>query len=271
MSIARNHFVLGAVLVFIAGLLPAAVATTGQTQTPPTQQPGPQQAGGEDHQASILGIEIGMTPQQVMERLGRTADGAKDEKDEIVLRWKLPGGDVLQVNLRRSNERVSFLGLHYAKPRPATDLWLVPLSSPTAQAYVNRNPHQAESARTNTGAPAADTSASSAAIPGATPASSAGGVQLPVDPIAPNPYEHKDPGRLTARDPRLRTDYKTSETRDKMRTVWVREEKSPAGYRVEVSFLSGDRKQYGDRFEEYVDYKYVSVGKEDLKKFDEIK
>ncbi|MBI3664239.1 MAG: hypothetical protein HY234_14470 [Acidobacteria bacterium] len=267
MSITRNRFVPGVLFLFVVGLLPTAVTTTGQTQTPPAQQP----ANDEDHKASILGIEIGMTPRQVMDRLGRPADSARDEKDEILLLWKLPGGDALQVKLRRGNERVAFLGLRYAKPRSATDLWLAPLSSPTAQANINRNPHQADSARTNTGAPAVDTSASSAATPGATPASRTGGVQLPIDPLAPNPYEHKDPGRLTARDPRLRTDYKATETSDQLRTVWLRQEKSPAGYGVDISFLSGDRKHYGSRFEEYIEYKYVSVAREDVKKFDQLK
>ena len=74
---------------------------------------------------------------------------------------------------------------------------------------------------------------------------------------------------LTAADPRLRRDYKATQTEDKLRTVWTRTEKAPAGYDVEVSFLSSSRRQAGDRYEEHIEYKYVIVSKTELKKFDE--
>ncbi len=74
---------------------------------------------------------------------------------------------------------------------------------------------------------------------------------------------------LSARDPRLRVDYQASETTDKERTAWVREEKSPQGYRIEVSFLSAHKKRLGERFESEIDFKYVSVNRNDLKKFDQ--
>ncbi len=73
---------------------------------------------------------------------------------------------------------------------------------------------------------------------------------------------------LTAADPRLRRDYKATETEDKLRTVWTRREKAAMGYEVEISFLSASRKQLGDRYEEYIEYKYVTVPKDELKKFD---
>jgi len=73
---------------------------------------------------------------------------------------------------------------------------------------------------------------------------------------------------LTAADPRLRRDYKATETEDKLRTVWTRREKAAMGYEVEISFLSASRKQLGDRYEEYVEYKYVTVPKDEMKKFD---
>jgi len=73
---------------------------------------------------------------------------------------------------------------------------------------------------------------------------------------------------LTAADPRLRRDYKATETEDKLRTVWTRREKAAMGYEVEISFLSASRKQLGDRYEEYIEYKYVTVPKDEMKKFD---
>lgn len=75
---------------------------------------------------------------------------------------------------------------------------------------------------------------------------------------------------LTAADPRLRRDYKATETEDKLRTVWTRREKTGGGYEVEISFLSSSRRQFGERFEENVEYKYVTVPKDELKKFDDV-
>ncbi len=165
-------------------------------------------SAAEDHELSILGIKLGMNPQETVDRTGgRMPDGRQDEKDVVKLVWKLEGGNVLQVHFRK--ERVVHIGLQYKNPRPTTNFWLAPLSSP---------------------------------------ASSSG---------------------LTASDPRLRRDYQATETRDKERAVWVRQEKSPAGYRVDIQFLSGARKQYGERFWEYVEFKYVSVAKDDLKKFEQ--
>lgn len=175
------------------------------TQAEPTKS----NEQAEDHQASIHGIRIGMTTEQVLERMGgRMPDVRKDEKDEIIVYWKLEGGSVLQVNFRQENY-VSHIALQYKPPRPTNDFWLAPLKS-----------------------------AGSASA-------------------------------LSARDPRLRVDYQASETTDKERTAWVREEKSPAGYRIEVSFLSAARKRLGERFETEVDFKYVSVNRNDLKKFDQ--
>jgi len=37
---------------------------------------------------------------------------------------------------------------------------------------------------------------------------------------------------------------------------------------VDISFLSTSRQQLGDRHEEYVEYKYVTVPKDEMKKFD---
>jgi hypothetical protein len=163
------------------------------------------QSADEDHKTSIQGIEIGMNAQQVLDRLGRMPDGRKDEKGEIIVYWKLEGGNALQVTLRK--EAVSHLALQYRPPRATSELWLQPLYS------------------------------------------------------APS-------GELTARDPRLRVDYKPTETSDKLCTAWRRREKTADGYSVEIQFLSASRKDRGDRFEEYVEYKYVTVPKDELKKFD---
>lgn len=166
------------------------------------------QSAQEDHKLSIRGIELGMTAQEVVEHLGgRMPDGRRDEKEAVLLFWKLKDETLLQVTFRK--DRVSHLALQYKKPHPTTDLWLVPLSTP----------------------------------------------------------EHRTP--LTAPDPRWRRDYKVTETSDKMRNVWTRQEKVPAGYRVEIQFLSASRNQFGGRFWEYVEFKYVTVVKDDLKKFDQ--
>jgi hypothetical protein len=165
------------------------------------------QAADEDHKPTIHGIAAGMTAQDVLDHLsGRMPDGRKEGKGNTILTWKLEDGNILLVTFR--GENISELRLLYKKPRPTTDLWLVPLSTP----------------------------ASSTA--------------------------------LTAADPRLRREYKATETEDKLRTVWTRREKAASGYEVEISFLSTSRQQLGDRHEEYVEYKYVTVPREEMKKFD---
>ncbi len=165
------------------------------------------QASDEDHKPTIHGIATGMTAQDVLDHLGgRMPDGRKEEKGATILTWKPEDGNILLVTFR--GENISELRLMYKKPRPTTDLWLVPLSTP----------------------------ASSTA--------------------------------LTAADPRLRREYKATETEDRLRTVWTRREKTANGYEVDISFLSTSRQQLGDRHEEYVEYKYVTVPKDEMKKFD---
>ena len=159
----------------------------------------------QDHKAAAEGIEIGMNAQQVFDRLGRMPDARKDEKDEVVVSWKLKDASVLQLRFRK--EHVSHIALQYHQPRPTEELWLQSLHS----------------------GPSHD---------------------------------------MTGRDPRLRIDYKATETGDKLRTVWTRQEKSAGGYNVEIQFLSTSRKARGDRFEDYVEFKYVTVVKEDIKKFE---
>lgn len=165
----------------------------------------PAQSTEQDHKAAIRGIEIGMNVQQVFDQLGRMPDARKDEKDEVVVSWKLKDAGVLQLRFRK--EHVSHIALQYTQPRTTEDLWLQTLHS----------------------GPSHD---------------------------------------LTGRDPRLRIDYKATETEDKLRTVWTRQERAPGGYNVEVQFLSTSRKARGDRYEDYVEFKYVTVARDDIKKFE---
>jgi len=72
---------------------------------------------------------------------------------------------------------------------------------------------------------------------------------------------------LTGKDTRLRRDYKVTQTNDRERTVWEREEKAP-GYSVQVGFISTDRKKQGSNFEDWIQFKFVQVRAEDVKAFD---
>src|SRR5260370_35628050 len=85
----------------------------------------------EDHKPTIHGIATGMTAQDVLDHLGgRMPDGRKEEKGATILTWKLEDGNILLVTFR--GENISELRLMYKKPRPTTDLWLVPLSTPAS-------------------------------------------------------------------------------------------------------------------------------------------
>ena len=160
----------------------------------------------QDHKAAVEGVEIGMNAQQVFDQLKRMPDARKDEKDEIILTWKLKDASVLQLKFRK--EHVSHIALQYHQPRPTEELWL--------QQTLHSGPSH----------------------------------------------------DLTGRDPRLRIDYRATETKDKLRTVWTRQEKAAGGYTVEVQFLSTSRMVRGDRFEDYVEFKYVTVVKDDIKRFE---
>lgn len=84
----------------------------------------------EDHRLSILGLQLGMTAQDAGDRLKRPADAANDQKDHTILTWKLAEGNLLRVDFWR--DHIAALRLVYKHPRPTTDLWLVPLSSPAS-------------------------------------------------------------------------------------------------------------------------------------------
>ncbi len=72
---------------------------------------------------------------------------------------------------------------------------------------------------------------------------------------------------LDARDPRAQYGYKEAETSDKDRLVWSRTLSSDRGYDLQIQFLSGSRKQFGDQRRQYVQFKYVAVPKSERKKF----
>ena len=79
------------------------------------------------------------------------------------------------------------------------------------------------------------------------------------------------PGTLTGRDPRLHPEYHTGETPDQERTVWSRIERDPQlPYRLEVGFISADKKQLGTLFDSKVEFKYVTVLRDDRKKFEQL-
>lgn len=202
----------------------------------------------EDHRASIRGLEIGMMAQDVLDRLGRMPDGRKDEEEEIIVYWKFEDGSRLQVNFR--NDHVSHLALKYGRARPATDLWLEALTAGGGKLKLNPEEEAALQRLGQSDRPAV-----------------AGGPQGETESALT--LERQTEVIRPARDPRVRYDYKVAETDDKKRLVWTREEDTPEGYRVQIRFLSTHRDELGDRFDEYVAFKYVSVLKKDLKKFEE--
>jgi hypothetical protein len=225
-----------------------------------SEPPKKAEEASEDHQASIHGIRIGMTTPQVLERLGgRMPDQRKDEKDEIIVFWKLEGGDVLQVNFRKENY-VSHIALQFNPPRPTNDFWLRKLSESSYGAMTSEKP-----------IPSSGAADSAQPVPGLgrPPGEREMEVtQTPVGKAPPRLSSSRGTGELTARDPRWRVDYKVSETEDRERTVWVREQDGE-GFRIEIRFLSAHKKRLGDRYESEVEFKYVSVNRNDLKKFDQ--
>lgn len=200
----------------------------------------------EDHQPSIYGLRLGMTAQQVLHRLKRMPDSRKEEDGEVAVSWDVTG-DTVEVRFR--GEHVRQIGLKYREARPTTDLWLLPLSQAPSGGIIDNRSAAAPAAPTNTG----------------TPATIAPGTGLVL-----TPYGKLPPGAITARDPRWRADYKPTESLDKHRTVWTFQEKTEEGYRAEIRFMSVSRERMGDRYEEYVEYKYLTVPREDLAKFDKV-
>jgi len=114
--------------VFGVTLLAAVLlALPCHAQTPP---PSPE----EDHRPSILGLQVGMTAGDVLDRLKRQADGATDQKSHTILTWKLAEGNLLRVDFWK--EHIAGLRLVYKHPRPTTDLWLTPLATPASSSSL---------------------------------------------------------------------------------------------------------------------------------------
>jgi len=205
-----------------------------------------------------------MTAQQVLDTLGRMPDQRKDEKEEILVYWKLEDESVLQVNFRQENF-VSHIGLQFRPPRPTNDFWLLPPVA-SSQNEMRQSVYLPESRSGTATTPAYEK------VPQLTSGEDAGtGISTAraLEGKAPSFGGEAPHTGLEARDPRWRADYKASQTTDRERTVWVRDEDDERGFRVEVSFLSTERKRAGEGYQGHVEFKYVSVSKRDLKKFDQ--
>ena len=71
-------------------------------------------------------------------------------------------------------------------------------------------------------------------------------------------------------DTRMHREYKITQTDDRERLVWTREEKSPSGYRFNLSFISPSKSKAGAESENHIEFKTIAVRKEDLKIFDSV-
>ena len=198
-------------------------------------------AGG--HQAEVAGIRIGMTAQDVLDRMGRMPDQRQDKDGEIIVTWRLPNKDIVQVHFRQDNY-VSYAGLQFANPRPASDFWLKRQAESTDK----------EGSEFGTTVDKADTMTSSM------------GTGEQVRSLSSS----KGTSELTANDPRIVREYKVTETVDHEHVVWTRPIKAEDGYTVDIGFMSPDKKKRGSEYENYVQFKYVMVEPSDLKKFDKI-
>jgi hypothetical protein len=78
---------------------------------------------GEEHSTYICGLEIGMTPQQVLDAMKRPPDVGEVQGEDIVSGWQMPGGDFLSVRFYKK-QFVSYLMLDYHPTRRRRDLWL---------------------------------------------------------------------------------------------------------------------------------------------------
>lgn len=75
------------------------------------------------HTSSICGLNLGMTPAQVLDAMKRPPDIGQEQYGDIVSGWKLQGGDFLSVRFRKK-QYVSLLTLDFHPLRRATDLGL---------------------------------------------------------------------------------------------------------------------------------------------------
>ena len=73
--------------------------------------------------SSICGLDLGMTPVQVLDAMKRPPDIGQEQQGDIFSGWKLPGGDFLSVRFRKK-QYVSELALDFHPARRAADLGL---------------------------------------------------------------------------------------------------------------------------------------------------
>lgn len=226
-----------------------AIVGSSQTKSGPAKPFMPRYLAEEDHQASIYGIRIGMTTPEVLEKLGgRMPDKREDKGGEIIVSWKTEEG-LLQLRFRDENF-VSYVGLQFAPLRPTNDFWLRRMKDLSAGKAVEFR----------TSGPSGPAGASG---PGMVS-------DMTIDPnatAAPRLSSSAGTSELTGTDPRLHREYKVAETVDKERTVWTRQEKHE-GYNIDMGFISADKKNKGEKYEEWVQFKYLQVSPDDLKRFD---
>ncbi len=204
----------------------------------------------EDHRPSILGLQVGMTAQQVLDSFGRMPDARKDEKGEIIVYWKLDKREVIQVRFRKDNF-VSYISLQYSPFRPGSDLMLRPLGEAQADdpgTTVNVTPDLTGSG------------------PGfAANRVTVGGSEDKV-PVLSSASSASTPA--AGKDSRWKAEYKPASTVDGERVVWARNLEVDPRFRIQVGFISASKARLNRRYDEEVEFKFVSVLKEDLKKFD---
>lgn len=226
-----------------------AIAGPAQSKPGPQKPFMPRYLAEEDHQASIYGIKVGMTTPEVLEKLGgRMPDKREDKDGEIIVYWKTEEG-LLQLRFR-DEDYVSYVGLQYAPLRPTNDFWLRKMKDLSAGKAVEFK----------TAGPSGPAGAGGPGLVS----------DLTIDPNAteaPRLSSSAGTSALTGTDPRLHREYKVAETVDKERTVWTRQEKRE-GYNTDMGFISADRKKKGEKFEEWIQFKYLQVSPEDLKRFD---
>lgn len=249
----------------LAGLLLLAFAMPAHAQGPAPAAPAanePPRRPEHPHSAQIYGVRVGMTAQDVLERLGRMPDRREDKNGEIVCTWKLPNNDVLQVVFRNENF-VARAMLQFRPVRPLNDFGLrafgeAKLKDPRA---LSDAPLPVAA-----GAGSSPGSTGSASLPeayGSNPTQRAGDPATTRKPIGKEQRTVAD-----VPDPREARIFHEVSTLEQDRKAFNREEKSPAGYSVTVSFLTASNNTHGANYDSFVEYKYVMVKQADLKKFD---
>jgi hypothetical protein len=99
------------------------------------------------HSSSICGLDLGMTPTQVLDAMKQPPDIGQAQQGDIVSGWKLQGGDFLSVQFRKK-QYVSTLTLDFHPMRRATDVGLPSAvedqSAGSSFPYLRRDYHRDE-------------------------------------------------------------------------------------------------------------------------------